>query len=116
MTSESSQPGNPAEQQIIERELRHRVSSHVVDLLKHRHDLSDSLLLHWVRQHLPVDQINEIRTLATAVLDDEKVAASWLTRPNPATDGRPPLDILGEHLGFERVKNLLLRIEYGVLA
>lgn len=54
--------------------------------------------------------------MATAVLEDRDKAVSWLSKTNPATDNRAPIELIGEPLGFERVKNLLLRIEYGVLA
>ena len=42
-------------------------------------------------------------------------AASWLREPNLAMDDQRPIDLLGTEEGFHRVKNLLLRIQYGVL-
>jgi hypothetical protein len=74
------------------------------------------LIQHWIRNHVPTTQINEISILASAVLGDRDKAVRWLSEPNPAMDNRPPIDLVGEHDGFDRVKNLLLRIEYGVLA
>ncbi len=76
----------------------------------------ETLVRHWIESHLPTAQIEEITVLATAVFEDESKAARWLSRINAATDGRPPIDLIGEENGYARVKNLLLRIEHGVLA
>jgi hypothetical protein len=73
------------------------------------------LVQHWIRNHVPTTQINEISILASAVLGDKDKAVRWLSEPNPAMNNRPPIDLVGENNGFDRVKNLLLRIEYGVL-
>jgi uncharacterized protein (DUF2384 family) len=60
--------------------------------------------------------LEELETLATAVFGDKDVGIRWLRQPNLATDNAPPVDLLMSEGGLERVKNLLLRIEYGVLA
>ena len=70
----------------------------------------------WITSHLPVDQIEEVTQLANVVFGDNTVATSWLRNPNLATDNQSPVSLLGTSDGFERVKNLLLRIQYGVLA
>jgi putative toxin-antitoxin system antitoxin component (TIGR02293 family) len=70
----------------------------------------------WIAEHLPTSQIEEILSLAAAVIGDRERAAEWLSEPNPALDNRSPLNLIGEKDGFDRVKHLLLRIEYGVLA
>ncbi len=75
-----------------------------------------TLVQHWIKAHVPTAQIQEIAVLAFTVLDDKNQAVKWLTEPNLATDNRPPIDLIGERDGFDRVKNLLLRVEYGVLA
>ena len=77
---------------------------------------NDLLADTWVHGHLPKQQINDIRTLAEEALGDPATALSWLCEPNMATDDRPPIQLLGTPEGFDRVKNLLLRIQYGVLA
>ena len=64
---------------------------------------------------LPSAQIEEITALASSVLEDPDKAVLWLSHPNAATDDSPPINLIGESNGYERVKNLLLRIEYGVL-
>jgi hypothetical protein len=77
---------------------------------------SPQLIRHWIETHVPTTQIEEITVLASAILDGKDKAVKWLSQPNAATDDRAPIDLIGEKEGFERVKNLLLRIEYGVLA
>ena len=77
---------------------------------------SPKLLSCWRQAHTPTAQIEEIASLATTVLEDSDKAVKWLSEANPATDDRAPIELIGEAQGFERVKNLLLRIEYGVLA
>jgi hypothetical protein len=75
-----------------------------------------SLIHHWIKNHVPTTQIEEISILATAVIGDQEKAMKWLSEPNLAMGNRPPIDFVGEKDGYERVKNLLLRIEYGALA
>jgi uncharacterized protein (DUF2384 family) len=58
----------------------------------------------------------ELEGLAEHVFGDKHVGKEWLRKPNLATDNAPPINLLTTADGFERVKNLLLRIEYGVLA
>ena len=74
------------------------------------------LMNAWIASHLPVEQIEEVTQLANVVFGDYTVATSWLREPNLATDNQSPISLLGTPNGFERVKNLLLRIQYGVLA
>lgn len=69
----------------------------------------------WVAMNTPLTQIQSAMALATDVFGDEKVAEEWLGEPNLATDEKPPLALLGTESGFERVRALLQRIEYGVL-
>ena len=75
-----------------------------------------ALAQRWITGHLPAAEIEEISTLASAVIGDRSKATQWLSEPNIATDNRAPIDLIGEKDGYERVKSLLLRIEYGVLA
>jgi putative toxin-antitoxin system antitoxin component (TIGR02293 family) len=66
--------------------------------------------------HLPQTEIEIARELAADVFGDEDLGKNWLLEPNMATDDKPPLSLLGTSGGLERVKNLLLRLQYGVLA
>lgn len=86
--------------------------------LEHLEDKSDpaALIYTWIASHLPVEQIQAAIQLADLVFGDHSVATSWLREPNLATDNQSPISLLGTPNGFERVRNLLFRIEYGVLA
>src|SRR5437763_410409 len=64
----------------------------------------------WIVSHLPTDQIGRATSLAIEVFDDEEVAVAWLREPNLATDNKAPIALLGTTEGYERVRNLLLRI------
>jgi putative toxin-antitoxin system antitoxin component (TIGR02293 family) len=74
------------------------------------------LITDWIASHLPADEIGEISALATEIFGDAPVATAWLREPNLAMDNKAPIALLGTQEGFNRVKNLLLRIQYGVLA
>ena len=41
-------------------------------------------------------------------------AAEWMKSPHAELDGEPPLSMLDTQSGFERVRDLLMRIEFGV--
>ena len=62
------------------------------------------------------EAIGCLEALAEHVFGEKDLAITWLRRSNLSTDDVPPLDLLREPNGFERIKNVLLRIEYGVLA
>ena len=51
---------------------------------------------------------------ATDVLEDEKLAAEWLMRPSVQLRNERPLDMLDTQTGFDRVRDILMRLEYGV--
>jgi putative toxin-antitoxin system antitoxin component (TIGR02293 family) len=51
---------------------------------------------------------------AKDVLEDEKLAAEWLLRPNVQLRDERPLDMLDTQTGYDRVRDILLRLEYGV--
>jgi hypothetical protein len=70
----------------------------------------------WIENDLSANQISAIGDIAESVFGDKTTANDWLREPNLATDERPPIQLLGTSEGFERVKNLLMRIQYGVLA
>ena len=74
------------------------------------------LAQQWVEHHVPAKQIRDISAIAADVLGDEQEGVRWLSESNLATDNRAPIELMGEKDGFERVRNLLMRIEYGVLA
>jgi putative toxin-antitoxin system antitoxin component (TIGR02293 family) len=51
---------------------------------------------------------------AKDVLEDGRLAAEWLLRPNVELGGERPLDTLDTQTGFDRVRDLLIRLEHGV--
>jgi putative toxin-antitoxin system antitoxin component (TIGR02293 family) len=51
---------------------------------------------------------------ARDVLEDSKLAAGWLLRPNVQLSGERPLDMLDTQTGFDRVRDILVRLEHGV--
>ncbi len=75
-------------------------------------DLTES----WIVSNAPTEQIEKALQVATAVFEDAQFAKDWLNQPNLATDGKPPIALLGTEEGFGRLELLLRRIEYGVLA
>lgn len=73
-------------------------------------------LLRETATHVPITEIHDLEALAEAVIGDREEARKWLSEPNLATDNRAPILLAGSPEGYERVRNLLLRIEFGVLA
>ena len=63
-----------------------------------------------------VARTHDVLVRATEVLGSRRAARAWLSRPNPALDGEAPLALLDTSLGWERVKDVLGRIEHGVPA
>ena len=66
--------------------------------------------------HARESRIREMVNLATDIFGSEKVAVDWLNHPNIATDNKPPMALLETKSEGDRVKSLLIRIDYGVLA
>lgn len=56
----------------------------------------------------------DIATLAAHVLGSAALARGWLEEPAIALDGRRPADLMTSETGRQLVRELLLRIEYGV--
>jgi hypothetical protein len=57
----------------------------------------------------------DIRTLAERVFGDGEKAEAWLTRPNSSLSGQRPLDLLKDELGTAVVREMLERIDHGIL-
>ncbi|WP_228933755.1 antitoxin Xre/MbcA/ParS toxin-binding domain-containing protein [Paraburkholderia saeva] len=55
-----------------------------------------------------------IHEQAKDVLEDTKLAAAWLLRSNIELRGERPLDMMDTQPGFDRVRDLLSRIERGI--
>jgi len=53
-------------------------------------------------------------TEATDILGSRAKASSWLHRENRALGGARPLDMIATEAGYEEVRNVLGRVEWGV--
>ena len=64
----------------------------------------------------PKQTMGTITELAAAVMHDRRLALEWLLEPNLATENVAPVDCLETPHGYEKVENLLMRIQHGMLA
>lgn len=48
------------------------------------------------------------------VFEDAGIAGRWLVHPHVELGGERPLDMLDTQVGYDRVRDLLMRIEYGI--
>lgn len=53
---------------------------------------------------------------AVDVFEDDTLAAEWMQRPNIELGGLRPLEVLDSQPGYDRVRDLLLRVIHGVSA
>ncbi len=51
---------------------------------------------------------------AKDVFEDAADASDWLQRPNALLDGQRPLDVLDTQPGYDRVREVLVRLVQGV--
>ena len=55
-----------------------------------------------------------IHAQAADVLEDKSLASQWMLRTNVELSGERPLDMLDTQSGYDRVRDILLRLEHGV--
>lgn len=60
------------------------------------------------------DLPDDIQQLAVQVLGSQALAKLWLEQPAVALEGRCPGELLGSEAGTQTVRELLIRIEFGV--
>lgn len=65
-------------------------------------------------ESLKVEMLASILEEATRVLQSEDEARHWVTTPIISLDHVRPIDHLTSISGYERVKNTLIKIEYGM--
>lgn len=65
-------------------------------------------------ESLQVEMLEEVLAEATRVFRDEELARKWLHSPIIGLDLKRPLDHLDSIQGYERVKDALGKIEYGM--
>lgn len=61
-----------------------------------------------------VARILIVHSQATDVLEDTKLASQWMLHPNALLGGERPLDMLDTQAGYDRVRDILMRFEYGI--
>ena len=59
-------------------------------------------------------RLSKVIAVAEEVLESTTGAIGWLRRPQPALQGRTPLELLVTQAGADQVETLLRRIDYGV--
>ena len=55
----------------------------------------------------------ELDQMAMDTFEDEEASSQWLRRPHPMLDGETPLESAKTSYGTQRVKDILLAIQYG---
>ena len=65
-------------------------------------------------ESLKIDMLEAVISEATRVLHSEEEALHWITSPIISLDHMRPLEHLTSISGYERVKNTLAKIEYGM--
>ncbi|UEP38971.1 DUF2384 domain-containing protein [Burkholderia ambifaria] len=57
-----------------------------------------------------------VHQLATEVFEDDTRAAEWMNRGNVELDGHKPIEVLDVQPGYDRVRDILNRAQFGVAA
>jgi putative toxin-antitoxin system antitoxin component (TIGR02293 family) len=84
--------------------------------------VSERTISRLQKEHKPLNtngsdrlyRLARIAAYALEVFEDSNTVGNWLFRPNRALGGVAPVEVLDTDAGTERVKELLVRIEYGV--
>lgn len=61
-----------------------------------------------------VARILIVHSQAADVLEDPRLASEWMLSPNALLGDERPLDMLDTQAGYDRVRDILMRFEYGV--
>ena len=65
-------------------------------------------------ESLKTERLHESMAEAIRVFGDPDKAESWMSHPIVSLGGRRPIDCLDEVDGYERVRETLAKIEYGM--
>jgi putative toxin-antitoxin system antitoxin component (TIGR02293 family) len=63
-----------------------------------------------------VARVLYVRQLAVEVFEDPALAGEWMQRSNAELAGLSPLEVLDSQPGYDRVRDILLRVIHGVSA
>jgi hypothetical protein len=66
-------------------------------------------------EDMPPLRLISISARADEVCANQEKALHWLSSPNPSLAGLTPLEVAGTDKGYQEVKDILTRIEHGVL-
>ncbi|WP_179235093.1 MULTISPECIES: antitoxin Xre/MbcA/ParS toxin-binding domain-containing protein [unclassified Burkholderia] len=108
---------------IIERVARELLGVPVQTLLNAL-SLPSSTILRKIAKHDRLSQGESDRVarvlyvldLATDLFEDGKRAAEWMSRANAELDGLKPIEVLDVQPGYDRVRDILNRAQFGVAA
>lgn len=108
---------------IIERVARELLGVPVQTLLSAL-SLPSSTILRKIAKHDRLSQGESDRVarvlymlnLATDLFEDSERAAAWMSRANAELDGLKPLEVLDVQPGYDRVRDILNRAQFGVSA
>ncbi|WP_172903001.1 antitoxin Xre/MbcA/ParS toxin-binding domain-containing protein [Burkholderia stabilis] len=108
---------------IIERVARELLGVPVQSLLSAL-SLPSSTILRKIAKHDRLSQGESDRVarvlyvldLATDLFEDRERAAVWMSRANAELDGLKPLEVLDVQPGYDRVRDILNRAQFGVAA
>ncbi|TGN99091.1 DUF2384 domain-containing protein [Burkholderia sp. USMB20] len=106
---------------IIERVARELLGVPVQTLLSAL-SLPSSTILRKIAKHDRLSQgesdrvarVLYVRGLATELFEDGERAAAWMNRANAELDGLKPLEVLDVQPGYDRVRDILNRAQFGV--
>lgn len=81
-------------------------------------------LVHRKTKHEPLTcdesdravRLARIASLAEEVFGEDAKAARWLRKPKQRFDGRTPMDIAHTEAGARLVEEMLLQLDYGIVA
>lgn len=65
-------------------------------------------------ESIQVEMLDEVLQEATRIFRDEQLARKWMQSPIVSLDNKRPMDHLDSIAGYERVKDTLGKIEYGM--
>ena len=68
-----------------------------------------------VTEFPPPARLMSISVHAGEVFANQEKAIHWLRSPNPSLEGKTPLEAAQTDQGYQKVEDVLVRIEHGVL-
>jgi putative toxin-antitoxin system antitoxin component (TIGR02293 family) len=87
-------------------------------------NVSSPTIYRWIRTHKKLDknlsaklfEIADLFLYGTEVFGNKENFFKWIELPNTALGGMKPIEIIELSEGVSKVRDVLLRIEYGVFS